>query len=49
MTIPTPSWKSTGLSSFVKTLSSGSKIFLDQAVLLYLKADWAEASGALPP
>jgi hypothetical protein len=44
-----PSWKRTGLSSFVKTLSRGSKRFFDQAVLLYLKADWAEASGALPP
>jgi len=33
----------------VKTLSSGSKMFLDQAVLLYLKADCAEASGAFPP
>jgi hypothetical protein len=48
-TIPTPSSKSTGLSSFVKTFSKGLNIFLDQAVLLYLNADCAEIYDAFPP
>jgi hypothetical protein len=48
-TIATPSSKSTGLSSLVKTFSKGLNIFLDHAVLLYLKADCDEIYGAFPP